>query len=60
MKSSSVCAAVACRDDAIAGRIGSTSPMPMKATTQAKAMAQTAEDCLRMLPEAAGAWAFTR
>ncbi len=59
MKSSSVCAAVACRDDAIAGRIGSTSPMHEGDDT-GEAMAQTAEDCLRMLPEAAGAWAFTR
>ena len=37
-------------DAAIAGRIGSTRPMPMNATTQAKAIAQTAGDCLRMEP----------
>ncbi len=42
MNSSSVCTGgVAFSDSAIAGRIGSTNPMPMNATTQAKATAHT-------------------
>ncbi|CAM5665043.1 hypothetical protein SGRIM128S_07351 [Streptomyces griseomycini] len=32
------------------GRIGSTSPIPMKATTDAPAVAHTAFGCLRMPP----------
>ena len=45
MNSSIVCAGVAPRSALIAGRIGSTRPMPMKAITQAKATAQTAFGC---------------
>ena len=49
MKSISVWVGVACRLLAMAGRIGSTRPMPMKAMTDAKATAQTAVGCFRML-----------
>ncbi|CAM5724289.1 hypothetical protein SFUMM280S_11042 [Streptomyces fumanus] len=42
--------AVASRPLAMDGRIGSTSPMPMKATTDAPAVAHTALGCRRMLP----------
>jgi hypothetical protein len=40
---------VACKLLASAGRIGSTSPMPMNETTQANATAQTARGCLNGL-----------
>ena len=46
MNSSMVWAAVAPRSALMAGRIGSTRPMPMKAMTQAKATAHTALGCL--------------
>ena len=42
VNSSSTWLGEASRSLAMAGRIGSTRPMPMKATTQAKATAQTA------------------
>src|SRR5919206_4989988 len=42
VKSSETWLGVACRSCAMAGRIGSTRPMPMNATTQANATAQTA------------------
>ncbi len=51
VKSRDTWPAVASRPLAIEGRIGSTSPMPMKATTEAPAVAQTALGCRRMLPE---------
>ncbi len=49
MKSISVWVGVALRLAAIAGRIGSTRPIPMNAMTDANATAQTAVGCLRML-----------
>ncbi len=42
--------ALASRPWAMDGRIGSTSPMPMKATTDAPAVAHTALGCRRMPP----------
>ena len=46
MNNSMVWAGVAPRSALMAGRIGSTRPMPMNAITQAKATAQTAFGCL--------------
>ena len=51
MNSSSTWLGVACSFVASAGRIGSTSPMPMNATTQAKATANTAFGCRKGLGE---------
>jgi hypothetical protein len=50
VKSRETWPAVAFRPPAMDGRIGSTSPMPMKATTDAPAVAHTAFGCRRMLP----------
>ena len=46
MKSSDTWLGEASRFLAIAGRMGSTSPMPMKANTAARAVAHTALGCL--------------
>lgn len=48
MKSSIVCPELAPSSWLIAGRIGSTSPIPMKEMAQAKAIAQTAVGCRRI------------
>jgi hypothetical protein len=45
VKSNSTWLGVACNFTRSAGRIGATSPMPMKEITQAKATAQTALGC---------------
>ena len=49
MNSSDTWLGVARRLSARAGRIGSTSPMPMNEMTQAKATAHTARGCLNGL-----------